>query len=221
MTNSQIERDNRLIRYLLGEMSGEEQEKLEDAYFSDDALYEELEATETALIDAYVRGQISEDIRSRFEERYLASPRQREKVEFARLLFEKSLRPPSEEQEAIRWWQRILLPVSSPRRLLISAVALFALAIVIAGSLLLYRSGRPEPSLARRDQQAVPAGQRPAEVPSGAEESSKPVASAPAGDVIALSLVPGMTRGEAPGNLLRMPPSAKLVRLRLEYEGET
>ena len=216
MTGRQIEKDNRLVRYLLGELTDEEQAKLEDAYFSDDSLYHEMQAVETELIDAYVRGQISGEIRTRFEERYLASPHQRERIEFARLLYEKArVAPLAATQERTRLWDRIWPPLNLPGRLLAPGAALLVLAVVIAGSLWLYRQNRPEPSQAR---QAAPAKSRPAEAPARIEESS---GSVPGNNVIALLLSPGLTRGEGPGNVLRVPPSANLVRLEIGYDGET
>ena len=73
-----------LVRYLLGELSEEEQSQLEERYFADDDFYSELRATERDLIDDYVRGRLSGRRREQFESRFMASPERRQKVELAR-----------------------------------------------------------------------------------------------------------------------------------------
>ena len=78
--------DKTLIQYLLGELSPADRDGLEDRYFSDDALHDQLLAIEEELIDAYVRGQLSSQQRADFEQSFLDSPERREKLAFARAL---------------------------------------------------------------------------------------------------------------------------------------
>ena len=59
-------KDERMTRYLLGELAEEEMVALESAYLSDEVLLERLCAVETELIDAYVRGELSAGQRERF-----------------------------------------------------------------------------------------------------------------------------------------------------------
>lgn len=76
----------RLTQFLLGELSESEREQIEEIYFGDDALFEQILVAEDELIDAYVGGELSELERERFERLFLASPRGRERVNFARAL---------------------------------------------------------------------------------------------------------------------------------------
>jgi len=80
------ERDDEklMVQYLLGNLSVEEQVRIEDRAFSDSNYMGALEAAEADLIDAYVRDELSQSERRRFERRFLISPQRRSKVEFAR-----------------------------------------------------------------------------------------------------------------------------------------
>jgi len=77
-----------LTKYLMGELSPEEQMELEDRYFNDDELYEQLQTFENDMIDNYVRGRLPEHQLEQFKKHYLASPHRRKKVEFADTLVE-------------------------------------------------------------------------------------------------------------------------------------
>jgi len=73
-------------RYLLGELSAEEQIALEDEYFADQAKYDQICKTEDELLDRYARGALSPADRERFERLYLINPRRRRHVKFAKAL---------------------------------------------------------------------------------------------------------------------------------------
>src|SRR5215472_3372564 len=75
-----------LVRYLLGNLTEEEQVRVEDQAFDDREYLNALEAAEVDLIDAYVRGELPREQRSAFESRFLVVPQRRRKVEFARAL---------------------------------------------------------------------------------------------------------------------------------------
>src|SRR5262245_55400900 len=72
------------VKYLLGHLTEEEQGQVEDRAFGDKDYLSALEATEADLIDAYVRGELSQADRRSFELRFLGVPERRRKVEFAR-----------------------------------------------------------------------------------------------------------------------------------------
>lgn len=79
--------DERLIiRYLLGELSEEEQSRFEEQYFSDDHSIDLLEAARNDLIDAYLAGQLTPAEHERFERHFLASPHHAKKLEFTKSL---------------------------------------------------------------------------------------------------------------------------------------
>jgi hypothetical protein len=73
-------------RYLLGELSGAEQDALEDEYFGDESKYDLLCKVEDQLLDAAARGSLSEANREHFEQSYLTNPRRRRHVMFAKAL---------------------------------------------------------------------------------------------------------------------------------------
>jgi hypothetical protein len=73
-----------LVRYLLGDLSQEEQVQVEDRAFADPEYLVVLQAVEVDLIDAYVNGELSPEERCGFERQFLASPERRRKVAFAR-----------------------------------------------------------------------------------------------------------------------------------------
>lgn len=78
--------EDRLVRYLLGDLAEDEQVEIEARAFQDQHCLRSIEAAESDLIDAYVRGELSERERRQFEGRFFASAERRRKVEFARAL---------------------------------------------------------------------------------------------------------------------------------------
>jgi len=75
-----------IARYLLGELSEEQQIEIEDRAFADTDYLASVTAVENDLIDEYVRNELSGAERQRFEKRFLASAERRKRVDFARAL---------------------------------------------------------------------------------------------------------------------------------------
>src|SRR6185369_635446 len=73
----------RIRDYLLGRLSDEEEEKLEERLMVDDELFEELEISKGEIVEEYSAGELSQSDRQSFEERYLASPEGRERFTFS------------------------------------------------------------------------------------------------------------------------------------------
>src|SRR5882724_2245299 len=78
--------DDALIEYLLGELSDQERDRVEDKYFADSAFHERLLVLEEELTDSYVRGALSPEQRRHFEEWFLRTPERKQGLEFARAL---------------------------------------------------------------------------------------------------------------------------------------
>jgi hypothetical protein len=78
--------DQTIIRYLLDELSEEDQVRFEDAYLVDGSLFDQIRAVEEDLIEDYVKGHLSGRDRQLFERHYLASKQRRARVETARQL---------------------------------------------------------------------------------------------------------------------------------------
>lgn len=75
--------DEHLTRYLLGLLSDQENESLDEAGIVDDEVAARLRLAEIDLVDAYVRGTLSGETLTRFRTFYLSSPRRRENVKCA------------------------------------------------------------------------------------------------------------------------------------------
>jgi hypothetical protein len=75
--------DGLLKRYLLGALPEAETERLHELSVTDEELAGRLDAVETDLVDAYVRGELPREDRDQFNGFYLASPKRREKVRLA------------------------------------------------------------------------------------------------------------------------------------------
>lgn len=80
------DRQELAIRYLLGDLSEEEEETIGRRYLAESEASEELEIAEDELIDRYIRNELSANDSSRFTKMLLSSPRLRERVEFAKIL---------------------------------------------------------------------------------------------------------------------------------------
>jgi anti-sigma factor RsiW len=87
-------KDNRLIlSYLLGELKGPDKEKFEERYFTEDELFDQIQAIKHDLIDDYVHDRLSNVQRKQFEQHFRRNPRGWEEVEFSRAV-RKTLQSP-------------------------------------------------------------------------------------------------------------------------------
>jgi low affinity Fe/Cu permease len=86
--------DQTLLRYLLGPMTEDETERLDELSITDDACASRVNALEHDLVDAYVKGELYGDALDRFTVHYLSSPAAREKVRFAEALLAHQRRAP-------------------------------------------------------------------------------------------------------------------------------
>src|SRR5262245_47774225 len=107
--------DALLVRYLLGELTPEEQALVEARYLADSEFHDELRAVERDLIDQYVRGELADT--AAFESRFLTSPSRRQKVEFARALAK--TKPPGRHVAQSTW-----LPVAAAVAIAVGAALL-------------------------------------------------------------------------------------------------
>jgi hypothetical protein len=206
-----------MTRYLLGELSESEQSAFEARYFADPQVFNDVLKTESELVDSYVRGQLSGDLRERFERSYMDHPALIERVKFAAALTtridqgEESVTRGGEPKLQVSWWQNLLAlwRGQSPRLRL--SVALTTL-LVLLGGIWIYTERR---KLERETQAAYEAqqqrereqAQRAAEETRRAEESRNQVAVVPtpqptpspvegsASRFVSLALIAGGVRG--------------------------
>jgi hypothetical protein len=75
--------DHQLAQYLLGLLSDEEAECLDELSVVDEHVASRLRIAENDLVDAYVRGTMPQETRKRFESVYFSSASRRKRVDFA------------------------------------------------------------------------------------------------------------------------------------------
>src|SRR5262245_66589551 len=95
------EQNERMTRYLLGDLPESEQAAVEQEYFADPGMLEVVWAAENELVDSYARGRLSRGERKLFGRNYLQSPAHRERVAVARKLIEGADRKDTESGRAI------------------------------------------------------------------------------------------------------------------------
>src|SRR5256885_702219 len=78
--------DKLIAQYLLGELPEEQQIEIEDRAFQDKEYLAAITAVENDLIDEYVRQELSDAERRKFEARFLVSAERRKRVQFAKAL---------------------------------------------------------------------------------------------------------------------------------------
>jgi len=152
-------------RYLLGELSESEQSALEEKYFTDPQVFNQVLKTESELVDAYVRDQLSNETRVRFEQSYMAHPARTERMKFAGALItrldQKKESVTSSEQPTSRvsWWQRLLASLGGRRPTLKFSMVLATLLIML-GSVWVFVENRRRQREAAQTQAAYEDQQR-------------------------------------------------------------
>jgi hypothetical protein len=157
-------------RYLLGELTEPEQIALEERYFSDSQLFDQVVSTETELVDNYARGRLSAQARQRFEQSYLAHPERRERLRFAEALAAKLEQIDASEaasKQSVRassGWTRLsslfqgLLQVE--QRALAFSLIIVVLFLTLGSLLLLFKARRIRQELAQTQAQQTAQEQR-------------------------------------------------------------
>ena len=234
--------DQQLARYLLGLVHEEEAERLDEASIADDEVASRLRVVENDLVDAYASGSLTGEMLEGFETHYLASPRRRENVTFARSFARAVNRAApegiekSEPDGASRPGSPSADRTASRSKLALRLIATAALLLVACG-MLLSRVARTRngPDVARKEAVALDSrvreqGQRPGEqraanaaVTRERERLPEP-ASAPASQpaqeaqTIALVLLPQTRAAVDPIPTLTLGPGVDRVTFELRLE---
>jgi hypothetical protein len=127
-------------RYLLGELSEQEQATLEEKYFRDPEVFNQVLQVESELVDAYARGTLSAEMREQFENSYLQHPSRRRRVEFAKALTtrideKEKLRTPvasAQSTSGVSWWQSLFATARGGTPKLRFAMAMVAVLMVLS-----------------------------------------------------------------------------------------
>lgn len=102
------------VRYLLGQLSEQEEKTFEDSFFADDEVFEDLKISEAEVIDAYVANELTDRQRKHLEQRLAASLRLQQRVAFARTFAQSRAagkpvqhRQSHDELTPEPWWRRV------------------------------------------------------------------------------------------------------------------
>src|ERR1022692_883686 len=218
-----------MMRYLLGDVSDEERVQLEERYFVDDGVFEQLSALEDELIDDYIRGELAESQRKQFELHFLTSVERRQKLAFAESFAQYLSKMPAVASPAKQasWRQRTTnwlgLRGTSARW---AFAATFA-AILLGGVWLIQENWRLRAQLREMQAQQTELRQRDEQLSRQLAQLQVPlIEGAPVADgarsqprslpIVALTLVPGVLRSSAEQKMLIIPPGPHLVRLQLD-----
>jgi hypothetical protein len=193
-------------RYLLGEATGEEREALEREYFEDESALSGVEAEEETLIEEYLAERLNARERDLFQQRYLASPIHRRRVDAIRRLSAMSASGADAAEVIGR------ARVSSYQWL-----ALAAALILAVGAAWLFTPGQPvslstPPAAGNRQSDASAPSSPPSPTPSAPAPATAP-------RVFAFSLPPISTRSADQAPQLVIPQGTDAVRLQLEGTG--
>jgi len=204
--------DEQLVRYLVGSLDEHDTERFDELSISDDEFADRLRAVENDLIDAHSRGELSSDVRARFEAHYLSRPDKLERTRFAKAWVLRQGRAasanagtPSPEPGYRSTRRTVVWPLA----------AAAAIVIVVLGYVLLGRTKL----LAPATQPAPPAvaTERPNSASPGTGPDSTTAIPPPA--PVALVLMPS-TRGAREIPSLSIPPGATTVEIRLVLDGD-
>lgn len=126
MTVNRTNTDRRTLRdYLLGRLPEDQAEQLDSQLFADDALRQELEEEQDALIDDSIYGRLSEEEEKTFHEQCARSVHLREKVASLRLLVSALERQDAPSPAPFVWSPRKIFTVLSPALALVLCFAVF------------------------------------------------------------------------------------------------
>jgi hypothetical protein len=213
-----------LVRYLLGELSEDEQVQVEDRAFADPRYLDALESAEADLIDAWVRGDLSDADRRAFEGRFLVSPERRRKVQLAKDLAKIGDEIRTAERAAVgrvSFWRSLAMLARGWRPAFAFAGALAA--VVCLGGVLwqmsqngAMRSRVAELEAGRRKALDELAAERSRAESLSAQLVQRPGAARPV--PTSLVLIPGVSRGEASSQTLTLGPSTQVARITIQLE---
>ena len=221
--NDNRRQNNELTRYLLGELSEAEQTDLEQRYFNDSELFDELAAVRTDLIDEYVRGELPPDLRERFE-KFLRGARSREQVTFAEALARAKAareveisRPPVGRSSFREFFTSYRTPILAAAATLLLVIGLWAAYTILVRE-------RPQLQQAQTEPPSMPA--TPTEISSPKLSNPSPVASPTQTTPLeskavfaTFVLTSGLVRGSSDGQKLVISKDVTHLKLQLMTEG--
>jgi hypothetical protein len=246
---SDLNNEQLMVRYLLGELPESEVERLDEQSFTDDDFFRRLQTVENDLIDAYARGEMSPGEREQFERGFLTTPKRRERVAFAEALAAFRIEQPADDPavmaqtERISPWQAFVNFFRVPRPALQFSLAAASVVLLLGATWLIVETARlrsrmneieqRQAALTRREQelQAQIAAQRAdrdqlAEELRRVQQQRDQLAREleglkPSEPNFALFVLPLSLRGSGDGpKEFTLPPGAQRVKLRVEFQSD-
>lgn len=137
-----LEDDSAIKRYLLGELTEEDQQALEERLMTDSGYFERLQLLEDELVDDYARGTLTPGEETKFDSFFLRTPDRCQKLRFASALKRYvSTATPAKDSEPVRndprvmsSWQLLKLSLFGRNPLLGYSLAAALLLIVLGGA---------------------------------------------------------------------------------------
>jgi hypothetical protein len=235
-----LEDDSAIKRYLLGELTEEDQQTLEERLLTDNGYFERLQMLEDELVDDYARGSLTAGEREKFDSFFLCTPERYQKLRFASALeryvstaaVANQSKPVDTGPRAMSSWQLLKLSLFGRNPILGYSLAAALLLIVLGGAWSIDRYWRDqleeieaqhrttEEELQRRlgEQRAV-SGQLAEELER--ERSQRPSQIQPVSPAtLSLVLTPGLPRDSSSITTATAPAGTSLIRLELPTEGD-
>ncbi|HYJ87468.1 MAG TPA: hypothetical protein VEW46_15515 [Pyrinomonadaceae bacterium] len=234
-----FDKEQLLKKFLVGQLSEDEQAAVEDRIISDDDFFERLLVIEDEMIDAYTGGELSAGERKLFEAHFHSAPHNLERLEFANTLRQFLVERQSESNRvgAQSWWRmfpdfRFNRPVAWATAMVLVAVAFGAIWIFISRTRIdegnqrvLNQPSPPGPAqvVPQKDNVTEPdkalVTPTPPSVPSPSLQKNS---TEPARPVTAtFILTPGLSRDAGSARDLIISPATTQIQLRLPLEQGT
>lgn len=149
------ESEQTISRYLLGDLTESEQSALEEKYFADTQVFDEVVRTENELVDGYARGLLTSDLLERFAQNYLAHPGRRDRARFAQALAAKLEKIEADRAVAdamfgqLPWWQRLLPTFHGRNKAFAFSLSLALFLLMLGAGVLFFKTRRLREELAQ------------------------------------------------------------------------
>lgn len=125
-------------RYLLGQLTEDEEQSLEERFLTEDELFQDLELTRDELTQEYASGQLTEKECASLREGFLRSPAGEEKLAFAKTFTLYSQRHPKPKK--LGFIERLLSLINVQPKLMLATTTIAAMLVVGAGTWVVWNS---------------------------------------------------------------------------------
>lgn len=216
-----------LTRYLLGDLSEVESDRLDELSVTNDEFSQQLLAVENDLIDAYVQGELSDQMRVQFQRQMLVTVRQRDRVDFALSLahFIASNKISRKEGVAvIPLWKSLLSSFQINLFVPATALTLLVTSLLLSAILLFERSRMQKHLQEERETHIREQQELESQLARQSEDRSEiklpaKLSSASTPQAVILNFKP-LKSGSNERKQLILAPSDEVVQIHLEFESD-